>query len=152
MSCDEVRGFPEALLAAYDPTVPVPSRLNLAGPSADMSHWLAGWAEDADQVRRTIMIRRRADGTKIMTVATLASYGAGTETSLAVESVTVPWRRGGAVRSGVHPKATIPAPSTTAPQTKSPTEPPPREPAGPDRLGPAEDRARPSSGQSGLES
>jgi hypothetical protein len=110
MECQDVRGFADAVVAAHDATVALPSRLNLVAPSATACDWLARWAEDAEQVRRTIMIRRRSDGMKLMAVVTLSSYGAGIETSLAVESATAPWRRAGTVRSGVHPKATIDEP------------------------------------------
>jgi hypothetical protein len=107
MGCLDVRGFADALLAADDATVALPSRLNLVDPSDAACDWLTRWSEDTEQVRRTIMVRRRCDGMRLMAVVTLSSYGAGTETSLAVESATMPWRPAGTVRSGVHPKATI---------------------------------------------
>ena len=111
LSCGDVPGFREALLAAYDPQAPLPQRLGLVGPDRAMSAWLATWAEDTVRVRRTLTVERRLDGKKITAVATLSSYGGGVETSLAVESITASWRRGARprTRSGVHARAQLDA-------------------------------------------
>lgn len=109
LPCSRVLGFGEAMLAAKDPTVPMPARLVIVTPGAATDAWLARWAEDCDQVRRTMTICRRSDGSKVTAVVTLAAYGYGTDTSLAVESLTLPWQTRRIVRSGVHPKAFLEA-------------------------------------------
>jgi hypothetical protein len=111
VGCREVRGFHEASAAARDPRAAPPARLILAGLSPDAEVWLAAWAEDCERVRRTITIRRLLDDLDLTAVATLASYGRGVETALAIESVLAGPSCGVPVllRSGVHPKATVEA-------------------------------------------
>ncbi len=106
-ACRDVHGFREAMLAAQDPRAPTPSRLALVSPDEDAAAWLDRWAQDVDQVRRRIAVRR-ADGVEITLVATLASYGEGVPTSLAVESIR-PLQGGAILRSGVHPRAEVEA-------------------------------------------
>lgn len=108
VSCRDVRGFGEALVAAADPIAFAPTRLVLVAPEDDALAWIEHWAEDAEQVRRSLVIRRAADGAQIAIVATLASYGFGVPTSLAVESVRA--REGGDIlRSGVYLKVDVAA-------------------------------------------
>jgi len=109
LSCRYVMGFREALQAAQDPAMPMTPRLMIVAPSEETDQWLARWAEDTEQVRRTLTICRRRDKSKITAVVTLAAYGHGTQTSLAVESLTLPWQRNRIVRSGVHPKSFLDA-------------------------------------------
>ena len=99
--CREVRGFREAMLAAHDPRAPMPSRLVLLLPDAEMGEWLACWSEDSERVRRTITVRRLFDGKQVTAVATLASYGYAVDTSLGVESIAAE-AAGPGFRSGVH--------------------------------------------------
>jgi hypothetical protein len=107
-ACHEVRGFGEALVAARDPLAPAPLRLVIAGLDDQARAWLARWAEDAEQVRRTVVLRRAADGAQVAIIATLASHGFGVPTSLCVESVRS--REGGDIlRSGVHLKVDVQA-------------------------------------------
>jgi hypothetical protein len=110
MSCHDVRGFDEALIAARDPLAPAPLRLVLVDTAArereSACAWLDAWAEDTEQVRRSFVIRRAIDGAEIAVVATLASHGFGVPTSLALESVRE--REGGDIlRSGVHLKIDV---------------------------------------------
>lgn len=112
LACGDIRGFREAALAATDPRALRPQRLVLVAPEGELRDWLAAWAEDAEQVRRTITLCRRFDGKVIRAVVTLLAFGYGVETALAVESVSV--RRGEdegeeILRSGVHLKADIEA-------------------------------------------
>lgn len=116
MSCASVRGFHEAAVAARDPFAPIPQRLVLHGADATLEAWLSSWAEDAEHVRRTLLIERGFDGYALTVVATIASYGYGVETSLALESVLESsvdvFAEGEApamARSGVLPKAFIDA-------------------------------------------
>lgn len=107
-----VVGFRNAVLAA-DPRAPAPPRLDLAGPDDEAAAWLSRWAEDVDQVRRRLTVRR-FDAVEVTVVATLASFGEGIATSLAVESIRA--RAGGAIlRSGVHPRAEVDAALALAP-------------------------------------
>jgi hypothetical protein len=110
-ACALVSGFEGAARAARDPRAPAPARLSLVAPNAAMQAWLARWAEDTELVRRTFTIRRVLDGACVTAVATIASYGYGIDTSLAIESVSVPWsspeRR--VFRSGVHSREAIDA-------------------------------------------
>jgi hypothetical protein len=109
--CEDVRGFREALVAALDPRAPAPPRIGLVAPEGAGCAWLDRWAEDSERVRRTVTVRRRFDGREIKVIATISSYGRGTETSLSVESVSLddappaPW----ILRSGVHPKTDVEA-------------------------------------------
>lgn len=108
VGCCEVRGFHAAAAAARDPRAPPPTRLVLVGLDDAGRAWVSVWAEDSDRVRRTLTLRRLLDDLELTTVATLASYGRGVDTALAVESVTlaaVP----SLLRSGAHPKAFIEA-------------------------------------------
>lgn len=112
LACGDIRGFREAALAASDPRALRPQRLVLVAPEGELRDWLAAWAEDAEQVRRTITLCRRFDGKVIRAVVTLLAFGYGVETALAVESVSL--RRGDEdseeiLRSGVHLKADIEA-------------------------------------------
>lgn len=108
VACADVRGFGEALVAARDPLADAPLRLLIVAPEDDARDFLEGWAEDADQVRRALVIRRADDGAAIAVVATLASHGSGVPTSLAVESVRA--REDAAIlRSGVHLRADVAA-------------------------------------------
>jgi hypothetical protein len=109
LGCRHVLGFREAVVAAQDPAAPAPARLVIVAPDPATDDWLARWSEDDTQVRRTLTICRRRDNSKVTAVATIAAYGHGTDTSLAIESVTLPWRRRSIVRSGVHPKAFLEA-------------------------------------------
>lgn len=103
----DVHGFREAMIAAEDPRAPTPTRLDLAGPDEAAAAWLESWAEDVEQVRRRLTVRR-FDAVEITLVATLASFGDGIATSLAVESIRSD--AGGAIlRSGVHPRAEVDA-------------------------------------------
>jgi len=107
--CRDIRGFREAMIAAADPHAPMPGRLALVVPDAEMSEWLRRWSEDSDRIRRTLRIRRLFDGRDVTVVGTLASYGSGVDTSLCVESITTAFRPCTLVRSGVHPKAALDA-------------------------------------------
>ncbi|HRI69001.1 MAG TPA: hypothetical protein PK156_32445 [Polyangium sp.] len=109
MLCKVVRGFQEALDAAHDPGAPMPTRLVLVSPAVATFDWLAAWAEDDEQVRRRLTIRRHRDGAVVIAVVTLAAFGHATHTSLTVESLTLPTQRGRIVRSGVHPKSFLAA-------------------------------------------
>jgi hypothetical protein len=102
-----VSGFREAVAAAQDPRAPTPLRLSLVSPDEEAAAWLERWSEDVEQVRRRVTVRR-ADGVEITVVATLASYGDGVPTSLAVESIR-PLQGGAILRSGVHPRAEVEA-------------------------------------------
>lgn len=108
MACAAVRGFHEAAGAARDPRLRLPPRLVLRGPNVELDAWLRAWAEDAERIRRSLRIERDFDGHVVTVVATLASYGYGVETSLAVESVCEADALA-MIRSGVHPKAMIDA-------------------------------------------
>ncbi len=108
LPCRHVLGFREALVAAQDASAAMPARVVIVEPDVVTDDWLARWSEDDQQVRRTVTICRTHDGSKVTAVVTIASYGRGTATSLAVESVTLPQRRR-IVRSGVHPKSFLDA-------------------------------------------
>jgi hypothetical protein len=108
LGCAEVRGFGEALSAAQNPRLPAPARLVLVAPGGGAGAWLDGWAEDVEQVRRALVIRRSLDDTEIAVVATLASHGHGVPTSLAVESVRAPGSEA-LSRSGVHRRVDVEA-------------------------------------------
>jgi RNA polymerase sigma factor (sigma-70 family) len=86
LRCREVYGFGEAVLAAKNWRMPLPSRLVLDTPDEAAAAWLERWAEDAEQVRRRFTLRR-ADGVEVTLIATIASFGAGEPTSLVVESI-----------------------------------------------------------------
>jgi len=103
----DVYGFREAMLAAEDPRAPTPPRLDLAGPDDAAAVWLEQWAEDVEQVRRRLTVRR-FDDVEIIVVATLASFGSGVPTSLAVESIRSQATLA-ILRSGVHPRAEVDA-------------------------------------------
>jgi hypothetical protein len=85
LRCRDVVGFRDAVIAAEDPRAPTPARLALVGPDEETCAWLDRWSEDVEQVRRRLTLRH--DGAEISLVATLASFGAGVATSLAVESI-----------------------------------------------------------------
>lgn len=109
MSCRDVRGFDEALIAARDRLATAPQRLVIVDAAMDdgerARHFLERWSEDTEQVRRTLLLRRAADGAEVEVVATLSSHGYGVPTSLAIESVRQ--REGHILRSGVHLKVDI---------------------------------------------
>ncbi|WP_438020195.1 hypothetical protein WMF18_14490 [Sorangium sp. So ce315] len=106
-----MRGFHRAAVAAADPDAMPPAQLVLVGLDEATRAWLATWAEDSERVRRTLTIRRLLDDREATAVVTLASYGYGVETALAVGSVVVPAGEGPAaiLRSGVHTKEEIDA-------------------------------------------
>lgn len=107
LGCRDLRGFEEALLAALDPRAPSPPRIWILDPATTASPSLFDrWAEDAEQVRRTLVLRRARDGAEVRVVATLASHGFGVPTSIVVESVRA-GDRGEIVRSGVHLKVDV---------------------------------------------
>lgn len=108
VSCRDVRGFGDALGAARDPIAPAPARLVIVAPEDDALAWIEQWSEDAEQVRRSLVIRRAADGAHVVVIATLASYGFGVPTSLAVESVRAR-ENDDILRSGVHLKVDVEA-------------------------------------------
>jgi hypothetical protein len=108
LPCGHVRGFDAALDAALDPRTAPPARLVLVTPEEDTSTWLERWAEDADQVRRALVIRRARDGAEVVIIATLASHGYGVPTSLAIESVRAR-EETDILRSGVHRKVDVEA-------------------------------------------
>ncbi len=109
LPCRLVRGFQEAVVAARDPRLPMPSRLVIVSPDVATFNWLAAWSEDDEQVRRTLSIRRRSDGAMFIAVVTLAAFGYATHTSLTIESLTLPSQGRRVVRSGVHPKSFLDA-------------------------------------------
>jgi hypothetical protein len=90
LSCGEIHGFRDALVAASDPRTQAPLRLAILATSVDLDAWLDAWSEDATQVRRTITIRRRLDDKRVTVIATLASHGFGVDPSIAIESVVSP--------------------------------------------------------------
>jgi hypothetical protein len=90
LSCGEIQGFRDSLVAATDPRAQAPLRLAILGATIELDAWLDTWSEDDTQVRRTITIRRRLDDKAITVIATLASHGFGVDPSLAVESVVTP--------------------------------------------------------------
>lgn len=90
LSCGEIHGFRDALVAAADPRAQAPLRFAILATSIELDAWLDAWSEDAKQVRRAITIRRRLDGKTVTVIATLASHGFGVDPSLAVESVVSP--------------------------------------------------------------
>lgn len=105
LPCKLVRGFDEALEAARDPRIPMPSRLVIVHPEEPTLEWLASWSEDENQVRRTLRIRRCSDEMALIAVVTLAAFGYAIPTALTIESLTLPSQRRRIVRSGVHPKS-----------------------------------------------
>jgi hypothetical protein len=107
LGCSDVVGFDEAVVAAEDPYAETPARVALVGLDEPASSWVADWAEDVEQVRRSLTIRR-ADGVEVTMVATLAAFGAMVPTSLAVESIRARACRA-ILRSGVHPRAEVDA-------------------------------------------
>jgi hypothetical protein len=90
LACADILGFRESTLAAADPRVQAPLRLGFLAASVELDEWLDAWSEDAEQVRRTITVRRRLDGKAITAIVTLASHGYGVDPSVAVESVSIP--------------------------------------------------------------
>jgi hypothetical protein len=109
--CREVRGFDRAAAATKDPDAVPPAQLVLVGVDEAARAWLAAWAEDSERVRRTVTIRRLLDDREATAVVTLASYGYGVDTALAVESIAGATGEGAAaiLRSGVHSKEEIDA-------------------------------------------
>lgn len=108
LPCGEVGGFVEALAAAADPLAPAPLRLVIVEPAPATSAWIEHWAEDDEQVRREVLVRRAHDGATVAVIATLASHGYGVPTAFAVESVRA--RLDGEIlRSGVHLRVDVEA-------------------------------------------
>lgn len=83
--CRDVRGFPQAVLAARDSTKASPGRLVVVVPDLAMDDWIARWADDTSRARRNLTITRRTDGTELRLVATLLNYGFGVDTTIAIE-------------------------------------------------------------------
>lgn len=113
-ACRDVHGFDDALVSAEDPRAPTPARLVLVAPDERIAAWLERWAEDVEQVRRQLTVRR-SDGAEITLVATLAAFGDGVPTSLAVESIR-PLSGRAILRSGVHPRAEVEAALALSPE------------------------------------
>ena len=90
LACGNILGFRESMLAAGDPRLQVPLRLGFLAASIELDEWLDVWSEDAEQVRRTITVRRRLDDKAVTVIATLASHGHGVDPSIVVESVSIP--------------------------------------------------------------
>lgn len=88
--CGDILGFRESTLAAADPHIQAPLRLSFLAASIELDEWLDAWSEDAEQVRRTITVRRRLDGKAVTAIVTLASHGSGVDPSVAIESVSIP--------------------------------------------------------------
>jgi hypothetical protein len=107
LHCRDVVGFDDALEAAEDAYAETPARVALVGLDPSATAWVARWAEDVEQVRRNLTIRR-ADGAEVTMVATVATYGPSVPVSLAVESIRVQSTRA-ILRSGVHPRAEVEA-------------------------------------------
>ena len=87
LRCGEIRGFHEAARAACEPRAPAPTHLVMLAPEGQRWSELDAWAEDTAQVRRRVTVQRCTDGRAIEVIATLAVYGWGMETVLAVESI-----------------------------------------------------------------
>lgn len=128
----EIHGFREALLASIDARAPMPERLALLVPDERARVWLAGWAEDAGQVRRTVTLRRLFDERALVAVVTLSTYGHGVDAALSVESV-VPtdaqpesWLRRSGVYSCVEVEAALARPAARAEPSAKPTGEPSR--------------------------
>jgi hypothetical protein len=83
--CRDLRGFPAAVLASADRSVPAPDRLVIVVPDLAMEDWLSVWADDVGHPRRTLIITRRTDGQQIRAVCTLLAYGYGVDTAMQVE-------------------------------------------------------------------
>lgn len=107
MRCADVIGFDEAAAAAMDPRLPPPARLAIESPDEAAAAWIERWSEDADQVRRQLVLCS-TEGMEITLVATIASFGHGVATSLSVESIRAALG-GDILRSGVHPKVEVEA-------------------------------------------
>ena len=88
LACGDILGFRESTLAVGDPRVQAPLRLGFLATSSELDEWLDAWSEDAEQVRRTITIRRRLDDKAVTVIATLASHGHGVDPSVSLESVS----------------------------------------------------------------
>jgi hypothetical protein len=114
-NCGDVRGFREASVAAVDPRAAAPQRLVIVAPEPELLAWLEAWAEDSEQIRRTLTICRRFDTRAIDTVATIGSFGYGVETSLTIESVTA-----GRSDGGFAPATTAAAAAVAATAAKPP--------------------------------
>lgn len=83
--CRDVRGFPQALLAAKDRTKGSPGRLVIVVPDLAMDDWIARWADDTSRAQRNLTITRRTDGAQLRFVGTLLNYGYGVDTTIAIE-------------------------------------------------------------------
>jgi hypothetical protein len=110
-ACVDVRGFRDAALASTEARAAAPLRLVIVAPTVDLGAFLETWAEDVEQVRRTLLISRRFDGRAFRVVATIITHGCGVETALAVESLSPPDDDGAheIFRSGVHLKINVEA-------------------------------------------
>lgn len=107
-ACADVEGFDAARACSLE-VAEAPARLALVGATDAARAWLDAWAEDDERVHRSIAIERRADGVSVNATVTLAAFGRGVDTELAIESIA---REGasGLARSGVHPRASAEAP------------------------------------------
>ena len=90
LSCGEILGFRESMVAAGDPRAKEPLRLGFLATSIELDAWLDAWSEDDVQVRRTLTVRRNLDNRAFTVIATLASHGYGVDPSIVVESVMSP--------------------------------------------------------------
>lgn len=81
--CAEVRGF-DAVTRALERGEAAAARLVLATLDVEAAPWLAAWSEDDQAVERTLRVTRLADGVAVVVVATLAIFGRGVDTALAV--------------------------------------------------------------------
>ena len=79
LSCGEILGFRESLLAVGDARAQVPLRLAILATTVELDEWLDAWSEDTSQVRRSITLRRRLDDKTVTVIATLASHGFGVD-------------------------------------------------------------------------
>lgn len=100
--CRDVRGFPQALIAARERGKPSPGRLVVVVPDLAMDDWIARWADDTSRARRAITITRRTDGRQLRLTATLLTYGYGVDTTIAIERIEP---EGRASRTSTRPPA-----------------------------------------------
>src|SRR5262249_26109379 len=119
----DVRGFREALVAAEDPSAPMPRRLVLSQPDAGLTEYLREWSEDVERCRRRMTIIGR-EGTVVATV-TLSTFGPNVDPSLAVESLMPACDEIEALflQSGIHPKAIVEAALARGSMSRSPSSP-----------------------------
>ena len=87
LRCRDLRGFSAVAAACRDTSMTTPERLVIVLPDLAMEDWLASWAEDVGQARRSIVATRASDGSDARLVGTLLAYGYGVETVIRVERV-----------------------------------------------------------------